>query len=224
MSAGATAVNNANNAAQLQREICNKTTENMAVNELDEIVSTWTSISVHQQPIIVAIAMDNAGPEMMADFVLAEFLLSSRLADRVIFLPKMLPWFVSDVTPADVDWLLVDALSSSPSSTGLKQWAKRWTSRFQDGSFAVSLHPFWTMPLGYNELHKKVPELYRQLTEVFSVVIFKVSFHFSFLKDFTTVMPRHDVLRCTASLLFLTNQCALLTRTLIFQLFKCVPT
>ena len=51
----------------------------------------------------VAILADNAGSEFLADLVLADFLLSARLAGDVAVYVKPQPFFVSDATPEDLD-------------------------------------------------------------------------------------------------------------------------
>ena len=59
----------------------------------------------------IDIVLDNAGVEFFTDLVLAEFLLSARIADEVVFQPKAIPWYVSDVIPGDLT-KLYDLLSA----------------------------------------------------------------------------------------------------------------
>ncbi|VDM18688.1 unnamed protein product [Hydatigera taeniaeformis] len=153
-----------------------KTATQMVVDDLDAITNRWPSspsaISADHRRIVV-IVMDNTPPEMFADLVLSEFLLSAGLAERIIFMPKIMPWFVSDVTQFDFDWLLKEALPGCAVSQKLASWAGRWSQRFHEGSFALELHAFWTLPFGYNELQTRSPALYRRLTMGCDVVIFK---------------------------------------------------
>ncbi|ORY71391.1 uncharacterized protein BCR38DRAFT_453940 [Pseudomassariella vexata] len=62
----------------------------------------------------VDIVLDNAGFELYVDLILAGYLLSAGLATTVVLHPKSMPWFVSDVLPADFAALL-SALASPKS-------------------------------------------------------------------------------------------------------------
>lgn len=49
----------------------------------------------------VDIILDNSGFELFTDLLLADWLLATGKVHQVVFHPKDMPWFVSDVTPAD---------------------------------------------------------------------------------------------------------------------------
>lgn len=169
---------NHTSTSQLRLDVRIKAATQMVVDDLDDIINRWpprlAAISTDRRRTVI-IVMDNTAPEMFADLVLSEFLLSAGLAERIVFMPKIMPWFVSDVTQFDFEWLLKEALPDCAVSQKLAVWAERWSKRFHEGSFAVELHAFWTLPFGYNELRTRSPDLYRRLTVGCDVVIFKVS-------------------------------------------------
>ena len=175
LQSGETLLNMYADPIRLREELLSKRSSKMAVDELDAIVSRWPSRSVAGRPLTVVLVMDKCAPEMFADLVLSEFLLSAGFAERIIFMPKAIPWFVSDVTQHDFDWLLNEALSGSAVSEKLVTWANRWSQRFHEGSFVVETHGFWTLPFGYEELCIRSPGLYSRLITECDVLIFKAS-------------------------------------------------
>ncbi|KAH8094465.1 DUF89 domain-containing protein [Cristinia sonorae] len=115
--------------------------------------------------------LDNAGFELFTDFVFADFLVTyTPYASSVVFHPKLIPWFVSDVTPADFSSAIPNLLSDSffppptdepdasgvvtPSSppeehTYLRQMASRWQQYLADGTFKLSVPD--STPLGKSD-------------------------------------------------------------------------
>ena len=93
-----------------------------------------------------------------------------RLVHRVVFHPKLFPWFVSDVTQNDLDWTL-DQLSTS-SHESLAKLSQLCRGRFDDKSFAVFHHNFWTLPHDYAQMQHQAPDLYEEL-EKSSIILFK---------------------------------------------------
>ncbi len=110
--------------------------------------------------------------------------------------PKLIPWFVSDVTPPDFKQtveLLLDASflsASSPSEAekdNLQHMVTRWKDYVEKGVFSLpvpretplgggtgSIADFWTTPLPYWDLKIHAPSLWQDLHENSSLVIFKV--------------------------------------------------
>ncbi|EMD35051.1 hypothetical protein CERSUDRAFT_116552 [Gelatoporia subvermispora B] len=73
----------------------------------------------------VDFVLDNAGFELFTDFVFADFLVTyTPYVSKVVFHPKLIPWFVSDVTPPDFKAALESLLSPTffPSSSGNTEW------------------------------------------------------------------------------------------------------
>ena len=155
------------------------------------------------------------GWKLFTDLVFADFLVTyTRYVSKVIFQcvilwfldshplnwaisPKLFPWFVSDVTPADFADLFASILSPSfPNASPvlaipenrfhLEAMVNRWKSYLASGVFALSVPEdtqlgakhvmagFWTEPWPYWDMKDRASELFRWLTDS-QLVIFKVS-------------------------------------------------
>ncbi|KAJ3729202.1 DUF89 domain-containing protein [Lentinula guzmanii] len=104
----------------------------------------------------VDFVLDNAGFELFTDLVLADFLVTyTPYVSKVVFHPKLIPWFVSDVTPPDFNETIACLLrptslfttSSSSSSLlpspeqqqHLRKLAERLRQYVSEGVFAMSV-------------------------------------------------------------------------------------
>lgn len=101
---------------------------------------------------------------------MAEFLLTSGIANSVHLHPKQMPWFVSDVTQTDLDWTL-SQLSASKDSL-IAQLGKTWTERIKNGSFVIYHHDFWTLPYDFPDMKSVAPDLYIELSKA-DLIFFK---------------------------------------------------
>lgn len=138
--------------------------------------------------------LDNAGFELYVDLVLAGFLLSSGLATQVVLRPKSMPWFVSDVVPADFSALL-NAISSprqffeSQSDDDQVQGKQpkpladedveqllflfqQWAGFHAEGQLVIRPSQYWTAGGSFWRLPHEAPDLYRDL-QTAELVIFK---------------------------------------------------
>lgn len=125
---------------------------NILANDLDAV---WDTITRNQKGR-VDIVLDNAGFELYVDLVLAGYLLSQGLATEVVLHPKNIPWFVSDVMPADFGHLL-NALHDSASFFGahhnsLEKLFQHWSSLHADGKLRIQTSNFWTGPTDYRSM------------------------------------------------------------------------
>ncbi|KAI5120017.1 hypothetical protein M0805_008478 [Coniferiporia weirii] len=134
------------------------------------------------------------GFELFTDLVFADFLVTyTPYVAKVVFHPKSIPWFVSDVTPPDFSALfgsllsLSFFLSAAPSAdarTHLTHMVNRWQAHVASGAFALSvpvetrlgepneMYDFWTSPYPYWEMRAKAPKLYESMKRS-ELVVFK---------------------------------------------------
>ncbi|KAI0651281.1 DUF89 domain-containing protein [Trametes meyenii] len=156
----------------------------------------------------VDFVLDNAGFELFTDFVFADFLVTyTPYVSKVVFHPKLIPWFVSDVTPPDFKSTTKSLLSptffpeedipeGAPASDSteesrahLREMVTRWESYIQSGVFSLSVPidsplgasdkraNYWTSPYPYWNMKELAPELHASLQES-SLVIFKGDLNF----------------------------------------------
>jgi hypothetical protein len=142
----------------------------------------------------VDIVLDNAGFELFVDLILAGYLVASGLATTVVLHPKSIPWFVSDVLPADFIALL-SALAapqkfygtqseedknagkeavplSETEDSNLQFLFQSWSQMHAEGQLMLRPNDFWTAGGSYWRLPKAEPELLEDLKES-ELVIFK---------------------------------------------------
>ena len=138
--------------------------------------------------------LDNAGFELFVDLILAGYLIASGLATEVVFHPKSIPWFVSDVVPADFAALLSalaqpqnfygtlsdEDKASGKSASPLKDEElqaltflfSHWTSIYAEGQLVLRPNDFWTQAGSYWRLPQGAPNLFSDLKDS-ELVIFK---------------------------------------------------
>ncbi|CAA7262587.1 unnamed protein product [Cyclocybe aegerita] len=151
----------------------------------------------------VDFVLDNSGFELFTDLVFADFLVTyTPYVTKVVFHPKLIPWFVSDVTPPDFKTTfdaLEDASSffSSPTfspsdseTTHMHTMVSRWQSYLASGVFSLSVPvetplggggkddeevkaaEFWTSPYPYWDMRTRSPGAFESLRGS-GLVIFK---------------------------------------------------
>ncbi|KAL0060542.1 Hairy/enhancer-of-split with YRPW motif protein 2 [Marasmius tenuissimus] len=145
----------------------------------------------------VDFVLDNAGFEVFTDLVFADFLVTyTSHVSKVVFHGKLIPWFVSDVTPLDFKYTIEALLDSSYFTSGssseedkshLQEIATRISRYVEEGIFVFSvpadtplggsgagskLGEFWTNPLPYWDMERECPDLWNDLRNS-GLVIFK---------------------------------------------------
>jgi len=159
-----------------------KSEKNIVVNDSDQafqILHSLSSSSIMTERR-VDIILDNSGFEVFADLVLAAYLIHSNLATVIVFHPKSIPWFVSDVLPTDFATVLQALLNSdeffslndSKHSEALKKLSADWMGLYQDGKFVLRPSICWTGAGSYWRLPFEYPSVVEDLKES-ELVIFK---------------------------------------------------
>lgn len=127
------------------------------------------------------------GFELFVDLVLADWLIQTKKAEKIVFHCKTIPWFVSDVIEDDFPILLESCFnpeffaSCSPSEddvAALKALASRWQEFIKNGQWVITSHPFWCSGLAYRHLREEAPELFTDLANNSQLVFFKGDLNF----------------------------------------------
>ncbi|KAF7980392.1 hypothetical protein HWV62_38190 [Athelia sp. TMB] len=164
---------------------------------LDDQKAVWAHLqSLKGQR--VDFVLDNCKPgfELFTDLVFADFLVTyTSYVSKVVFHPKLFPWFVSDVTPPDFVDLFKCLLSptffpsagSEDEQQNLHRMVTRWKGYLSSGVFELSVpegtplgakNPvadFWTEPWPYWNMKERARPLFETLSES-GLVVFKVEF------------------------------------------------
>ncbi|PUU75482.1 hypothetical protein B9Z19DRAFT_1110060 [Tuber borchii] len=165
----------------------------------------------------VDIVLDNSGFELFVDLVLGGYLLAAGFATEIIFHPKSLPWFVSDVLLGDFADLinaLRDPVSyfdspgngyspggtepetplSDSEKSDLEFLFSEWSELHTQGKFLLRPNRFWTTAASYWRLPSAAPQLFEDLRQS-ELVIFKGDLNYRKLTadaawDPTTSFPK----------------------------------
>ncbi|HEX7072399.1 MAG TPA: damage-control phosphatase ARMT1 family protein [Rhodothermales bacterium] len=100
------------------------------------------------------VLVDNAGFELVGDLVLADYVLSTSAASKVVLHVKLHPTFVSDAMEADVR-ATIDFLAES-SHESVRHGGERLRRHLESGALVLRTHPFWTSPLPAWEMPEDV--------------------------------------------------------------------
>lgn len=136
----------------------------------DHSEKIWESISRDSASDIIDIVLDNSGYELFTDLCLSDFIISNKLAKKIRFYVKVVPWFISDVMLHDFHWLISELRNSY--NKPLNNLGIRWQTYVNNKIWTVEEHNFWTLPVGFVHMERVEPALYKKLSEA-KVIIFK---------------------------------------------------
>jgi uncharacterized protein with ATP-grasp and redox domains len=136
----------------------------------------------------VDFVLDNSGFEVYVDMIFADWLLQSKLASKVVFHCKTMPWFVSDVMPKDMPMMFENCLNrdffpgketrSQEDVEALETMVKRWQQYVENGQLDIRSNDFWCTGLSYWYMESEAPELYNEVKTNADLVIFKGDLNF----------------------------------------------
>lgn len=116
---------------------------------VDDSAVLWSALRSHDGPTVCLVA-DNAGRELLADLVLADSLLSQRLAAEIVLYVKPYPYYVSDATTADV-LAVIRRLRADPRLQIAKVGDRLWDA-VRSGRLGVRTHQFFCAPLSFHDM------------------------------------------------------------------------
>lgn len=159
--------------------------KNIIVNDMDAAFDVLQKAQKEKkdQERRVDIVLDNSGFELFVDLILAGYLLSSGIATKVVLHPKLIPWFVSDVTPPDFNDLLktlgeAQKFYTAPDESEREHTPlsekelgevnflhEQWSQLHRDGKLVVQPHSFWTGAGSYWRMPQEAPDLFEDLKQ-----------------------------------------------------------
>lgn len=138
---------------------------------VDHTKEIWEILSVEKSDKIVDIINDNSGYELLCDFVLADFIIHHKLAKKIRFRVKAIPWFISDVLPSDFKFTISELKNHDMEV--LREAGTRWENYITSGEFEL-IEPadhFFTSPFEFYKMEKIAPQLYRSIAEAHLAII-----------------------------------------------------
>lgn len=167
------------------------------VNDMEHL---WSLLSNRKKTrekasiVRVDIVLDNSGFELVTDLTLADFLLSSKLATEVHFYGKMIPWFVSDTTIHDFNWLIEQVKYSDHKR--VSECGVNWENYVKTGRWVYHDHIFWTLPHEFCAMSQVAPDLYAELQKA-HLILFKGDLNYRKLtgdRKWEFTVPFHQAL------------------------------
>ncbi|XP_040094627.1 damage-control phosphatase ARMT1 [Oryx dammah] len=167
------------------------------VNDMDHLWSLLNNCKKTREKESVTrvdIVLDNSGFELITDLVLADFLLSSKLATKIHFYGKTIPWFVSDTTIHDFNWIIKQLKHSN--NKWVSQCGFDWEDHIKMGRWVYLDHIFWTLPHEFSAMSQVAPDLHAALQKA-HLIFFKGDLNYRKLtgdRRWEFTIPFHEAL------------------------------
>ena len=152
---------------------------NIIVDDTDQVWSLLSRLRSSRSSRDIHIVLDNAGFELLADLVFASYLIQSGYAKKVVLHGKRMPWFVSDVNPEDLKYLIegfangtiYDDLDPADKDE-LHNAGQDWKALFHTGQLEFRSELFWTTQHPFGRLPIVDPGLFDDLADA-DLIIYK---------------------------------------------------
>ena len=155
--------------------------EHIVANDRDKVWALLSSLKNGKCPStgVVHIVLDNSGFELLADLVVASYLLEKKFADMIVLHGKAMPWFISDVNARDLEWLVGSFAkgtyypeAASQDKAVIQKTGTYWRDLLSSKKIEFRAHPFWTTQHSFGRMPVLQPELFAELAGA-DLVIFK---------------------------------------------------
>ncbi|XP_058796917.1 damage-control phosphatase ARMT1-like [Phymastichus coffea] len=140
---------------------------------IDDSRKVWNLLDIcclDKMDNIIDIVLDNAAYELFTDLCLAAYLITFKFAKKIRFYVKQYPWFISDVTTNDFEWLIESMVKAENSD--IHTFGSYCEKCYKNNIWTIEKESFWTEPFDYSEMKNENPTLYNKLAEA-KLVIFK---------------------------------------------------
>ena len=153
--------------------------ENIVVDDTEQVWGLLSRIRSLGTPRDIHIVLDNAGFELLTDLVFAGYLIESGYAKKIVLHGKRMPWFVSDVNPEDLKYLIEGFINGtiyddidSADKDELREAGLYWRSLIHSGRLEFRAELFWTTQHPFGRLPLVEPALFEDLADA-DLVVFK---------------------------------------------------
>lgn len=153
--------------------------ENILVDDTEQVWSLLSRLQSSGSPRDIHIVLDNAGFELLTDLVLAGYLIESGYTNKIVLHGKRMPWFVSDVNPEDLKYLIEGFVNGtiyddidSADEEELRHVGTYWQSLIHSGRMEFRAELFWTAQHPFGRLPIVEPALFEDLADA-DLVIYK---------------------------------------------------
>ena len=153
--------------------------KNIVVDDTEQVWSILSRLQSVRSSKDIHIVLDNAGFELLTDLVFAGYLIQSGYAKKIVLHGKRMPWFVSDVNPEDLYYLIEGFANGTiyddidpTDKDELQEAGKYWKGLIHSGQLEFRAELFWTTQHPFGRLPIVEPALFEDLTDA-DLVIYK---------------------------------------------------